>query len=114
MSSMNKSQKEGLRCALTELPVAVATLGVAALLLLSLYKNDFAAWVFIALFTVIGCGACVFFFMKTLTVYKEAKEAGYAPQERPLLALILAIAETAVAILASVILLIVTLCKIAF
>ena len=114
MSSMNKSQKEGLRCALTELPVAVATLGVAALLLLSLYKNDFAAWVFIALFTVIGCGACVFFFMKTLNVYKEAKEAGYAPQERPLLALILAITETAVASLASVILLIVTLCKIAF
>ena len=68
----------------------------------------------IALFTVIGCGACVFFFMKTLTVYKEAKKAGYAPQERPLLALILAIAETAVASLASVILLIVTLCKIAF
>ena len=114
MSSMNKPQKEGLRCALTELPVAVATLGVAALLLLSLYKNDIAAWVFVALFAVIGCGACVFFFVKTLGVYKEAKEAGYAPKERPCLALILAIAETAATILASVVLLIVTLCKMSF
>ena len=96
MSSSNKYKKEGLRLALTQLPVAVATLGLAALLLLSFYKTDFAAWIFVTIFTVIGCVACVFFSVKTHKVFVSAKEAGCPSSQIPTFAFVLAVLETVV------------------
>ena len=113
MSLQNTPKKEGMRYALTALPVAAATLGLAGLLLLSLFKNDIAAWVFVAIFTAIGCAACVFFLLKTINLYGETKTTGYPAKERPLGGFVLAAAETAVTVLASLVILIVTLCKFA-
>ena len=95
---LNRYKKEGLRYALTGLPLMVATLGLAALLLLSFYKSDFSAWIFVAIFTVIGCGGCVFFTVKAHKVYLEATENGLKNEEKPAFALGLAIAETVVAL----------------
>ena len=104
MSDKNTYAKRGLRIALTELPIALATLGLVALLLLSFYKGDFAAWIFVAIFTVIGCGACVFFTVKAHKVYVEADET-----EKPKFALGLCITETVLALGGSFIILIATL-----
>ena len=109
MSSLNKYKKESLRYALTELPLAAATLGLAALLLLSFYKSDFSAWIFVAIFAVIGCGACVFFTVKAHKVYVNATDAGLPPEEKPTFALGLAIVETVITLGACAVILIGTL-----
>lgn len=103
MPTTNKNSKEGFHLVLTQLPVAVATLAFAALLLLASHKTDFAAWIFVLIFTVIGCGVCVFFTLKTRKLYLQANG------EKPTQALLLSLLETGVALLASITFFIITL-----
>ena len=103
MSTPNKHSKEGLNLVLSQLPVAVATLAFAALLLLASYKTDFAAWIFVLIFTIIGCGVCVFFSLKSRKLYVSANGT-----EKPTLALALSLLETGLAVVASLTLFIIT------
>ena len=100
----NKYSKEGLKLALTQLPVAVATLGLAALLLLSFFKGDFAAWIFVAIFAAIGCGICVFLTAKTHKLY-----VGADAWDKPKFALGLSIFQTVLTLGACAVILVGTL-----
>lgn len=103
MSTSNKKSKEGMNLVLTQLPVAAATLAFSALLLLASHKTDFAAWIFVLIFTIIGCGVCVFFTLKTRKLYLQANG------EKPTQALLLSLLETGIALLASLTFFIITL-----
>ena len=104
MSTHNQYAKKALNFALTQAPIALATLGLVALLLLAFFKSDFAAWIFVAIFNVIGCAGCVFFTVKAHKVYVEANN-----EEKPSFALGLSIFQTVLALGASAVVLVGTL-----
>lgn len=104
MSSSNQKKTENLSLIWTELAIMAATLACVGLFFLALHKNDFAAWIFLAILAAAGSAACVFFFLKARKDYTLA-----GADEKPKRTFVLSLVLTAVTVLAFLAILIITL-----